>query len=166
MLNETEKGLLRAAERPALVDLDEEELLALHDRIRRARNKYSTLYRRRASARVARDQSRGRAHETNARTVVKAEAFEDALARVSQALARAARASAGELKRERIAAATRLRRDTVDVAPRRTTRAGSDVRAGAGAKAQRRTPAAKRASASARAATRRHQAKRAHRSAS
>ena len=50
MLNETEKALLREAEPKALATLDEDALLTLHDRIRRARNTYSKLYRRRASA--------------------------------------------------------------------------------------------------------------------
>src|SRR5689334_6012263 len=105
MLNETEKALLRDAEPAALAKLDEDQLLALHDRIRRARTKYTKLYRRRATKQVARDASRGRAEEVHERTAVKAEAFEVALARVSRALARAAKDAADELKAERLSAA-------------------------------------------------------------
>jgi hypothetical protein len=66
MLTETEKQLLLGTEAAALRDLDEDDLATLHDRVRRARNKYATLYRRRASARVTKDATRGRAHDVNA----------------------------------------------------------------------------------------------------
>ena len=85
MLNDTERALLREAD--DLDRLDEDELVALHDRVRRARNKYSKLYRRRASAQVSADASRARAHVAHARAAAKAELFEDALARVSRRLA-------------------------------------------------------------------------------
>ncbi len=91
MLNEQEKELLRKVEPDALRDLDEDELSAVHDRIRRARNKYSKNYRRQAAAQVGKDASRAKAHAKNARTAVKAEAFEDALARTSRRLAKLAR---------------------------------------------------------------------------
>src|SRR5215475_14149801 len=107
MLNESEKALLRQAERSSLASLDEDELIDLHTRVRRARNKYATLYRRRASKQVKADAGRVKAHAQHARTAVKSEAFEDALARVSQALAKAARASAAHLRAERLAAAKR-----------------------------------------------------------
>src|SRR5262249_18697264 len=102
MLNETEKALLRHAERSSLARLDEDELIELHTRVRRARNKYATLYRRRASSQVQRDAGRAKAHAQHARTAAKAEAFEDALARVSQALAKAARTRATSLRAERL----------------------------------------------------------------
>ena len=156
MLTETETRLLLDTEPGALQGLDEDELVTLHDRVRRARNKYSKLYRRRARERVAEDATRGRAHEVHARTARKAEVFEDALARVSRRLAGEAAASARALKAERLQAArrgvgrpTRPRR----VAPKATS-SGHE---------QRRTPARKRASAQARAATRRGQAARAAR---
>src|SRR5215468_4023389 len=107
MLNEGEKGLLRQAEGSALARLDEDDLIDLHTRVRRARNKYATLYRRRASAQVREDAGRAKAHAQHARTAVKAEAFEDALARVSQRLAKAARARAAALRAERLQAARR-----------------------------------------------------------
>ena len=100
MLNDTEKAVLRATEPEALDGLDEDELSELHDRVRRARNKYTRLYRRRAAEQVDSDAARGRAHAAHARTLVKAEAFEERLDVVSQHLAKAARASARELKAE------------------------------------------------------------------
>jgi hypothetical protein len=154
MLTETEKKLLRDTEPSALRDLDEDGLATLHDSVRRARNKYSKLYRRRARERVAKDAARGRAHDVNVRTARKAELFEDALARVSRQLARAAAEAAQQLKAERLQAAQRggskppaaSRRTAPKVAP-----TGHE---------QRRTPARKRASAQARAATRRKHAAR------
>src|SRR5262245_52864629 len=158
MLHDTEKALLREGERPALAQLDEDELLDLHDRVRRARKKYATLYRRRAGAQVKADADRAKAHAQHARTAAKAEAFEDALARVSQALAKAARASAAALRAERLAAAQRRPR-----APRRepTRRTRTNPSSGVRRRATKlRTPIGKRASASARSKTRRAQATR------
>ena len=158
MLNEGEKALLRQAESSSLALLDEDELIDLHTRVRRARKKYATLYRRRASAQVKEDAGRVKAHAQHARTAVKAEAFEDALARVSRALAKAARARAAALRAERLERARRQ-----EAAPRRKpskrTRVApsSGVRKGA---TRLRTPISKRASGSARATTRRAEAKR------
>jgi hypothetical protein len=157
MLNETEQGLLREAEPAAAAQLDEDALLDLHDRIRRARNKYSKLYRRRAQGQVVKDASRGRAHSAHARTAAKAEVFEDALARVSRLLAKAAKASAESLKAERLAAAK-----PSSGRPPKKSAAKSRAKK-APARKQQRTPIAKRAAASSRAATRRKQAARAAR---
>jgi hypothetical protein len=107
MLNETERALLRAAEPKQIKKLDEDELGELHNRIRRARNKYSKLYRRRAKEQVGSDRARGRASASHAKAARKAEGFEDALARVSTQLAKLAEAAAEELKAERLAAARR-----------------------------------------------------------
>ena len=157
MLNETEQALLRQVEPAELDGLDEDALADLHDRIRRARTKYSKLYRRRARAQVDRDATRAGAHAQHARTAAKAEAFEDALARVSRSLARAAKASADELKAERLAAARSVRGT-----PARGGRgtAGSGKVGSATGKAKRRTPISKRSSAADRAATKRTQAAR------
>src|SRR5262245_45269907 len=114
MLNESEKELLRQAEVSPLARLDEDGLLDLHTRVRRARNKYATLYRRRASSQVKADAGRAKAHAQHARTAAKAEAFEDALARVSHALAKAARTRATALRAERL-----VRAQTAPVSPRR-----------------------------------------------
>ncbi|SNS67084.1 hypothetical protein SAMN05443665_1007141 [Actinomadura meyerae] len=105
-LNEPETALVRETETAELTRLDEDGLADLHTRIRRARDKYSKQYRRTASARVEQYGGRGKARPKNRRNAQKAEVFEDALARVSWYLARAARRSAAELKAERIAAAT------------------------------------------------------------
>lgn len=160
MLNSTEAELLREAETSRLKQLDEDELVELHTRIRRARNKYSKLYRRRSSAQVKADRGRGRASRSHQRTSAKAEVFEDALARVSRHLARAARASADELKTERIAAARAQKTAKAKGASAgKKTDSGSKVE-GRSAKKKQRTPASKRAAASSRASTRRKQAKR------
>jgi hypothetical protein len=106
-LTEAELMLIRETERDSTAGLDEDELVELHTRIRRARNKYVKLYRREASARVSTYSSRGVARPKNARNAQKAEVFEDALSRVSRELAAAARRSAAELKAERLNAARR-----------------------------------------------------------
>ena len=65
MLNETEQALLRAVQPRELKRLDEDALTELHDRIRRARNKYSKLYRRaRASGLPPIDRGVGRVRRT------------------------------------------------------------------------------------------------------
>ena len=159
MLNDTEKLLLRATERGALTELDEDGLGDLHALVRRARNKYSKLYRRRAGAQVTEDGRRSSAHAQHARTLVKAEAFEEALGRVSSALAKAAKASAAELKAERLAAARSQPVPTKAAAtPRRSTPKG--VAARGGAPAARRNPATEKARASTKATGARRQAKR------
>jgi hypothetical protein len=75
-LTEGEWLLLAETKRAAMADLDEDELLALHTRIRRARTKYMSQYRRAASARVAEVGGRGVARPKNRRAAEKAEAFE------------------------------------------------------------------------------------------
>ena len=104
-LPEVEWLLVRETEPSALANLGEEELLELHQRVRRTRNKYVTNYRRGGSARVSAVGGRGKSYAQNARARDRAEVFEVALARVSASLSTAARRSAAELKAERIAAA-------------------------------------------------------------
>jgi hypothetical protein len=104
-LTEAELALVRETDRDRLAGLDEDALAELHDRIRRARTKYVNVYRRTGAATVQAKGGRGVAKERNARNAAKAEVFEDALARVSRALAAAARASATALRTERVAAA-------------------------------------------------------------
>jgi len=94
-------------------------------RVRRARDKYVKLYRREASAKVVEYGGRGKAGPRSTRNRGKAEVFEDALARVSRALAAAARRSARELRTERIAASQAER----NMAPPRATRPGGNRRA-------------------------------------
>lgn len=104
-LNESERLLVDETERDALAGLDEDAAVALHTRVRRARDKYAGQYRRGASARVATKGARGAARPANRRAALKAEAFEDALARVSRRVSVLAAASARELRDERLAAA-------------------------------------------------------------
>ncbi|HEY3090387.1 MAG TPA: hypothetical protein VGJ59_20240 [Jatrophihabitantaceae bacterium] len=108
-LAESERVVLLEAEKPGLLSLEEDDLIALHSRVRRARNKHVKLYRRQASTRVAGAGGRGAARPANLRNLQKAELFEDALARVSRQLAVVARRTAAELKAERLAAARAMR---------------------------------------------------------
>ena len=104
-LGKAEKDLLRQAETKRIARLDEDELIDLHKRIRRARNKYVGIYRRQGSAKVATKGGRGLAKEKNSRNAGRVEVFEDALARVSARLAEVAAESAEQLKADRLAAA-------------------------------------------------------------
>ncbi|NLV54982.1 MAG: hypothetical protein GXY13_05150 [Acidimicrobiales bacterium] len=157
MLNDAEQQLLRDVEPRALDGLDEDALSDLHDRVRRARNKYSKLYRRRAAAEVREAGARAKGHERHARTMIKAEAFEEALERVSRKLAAAAKASAAELKKERLAAA----RAAKAAAPKAARAAGGGKVAKGRKPAKKKAPVERKQVASARATKARTQAKRA-----
>jgi hypothetical protein len=104
-MTDAERRLVAETETAAIAALDEDELLELHSRIRRARTKYVTNYRRAAGGRVGARSSRGKAFAQNQRDRDKAEVFELSLARVSRQVARAAAQAAKELKDERLAAA-------------------------------------------------------------
>jgi hypothetical protein len=104
-MTEAEQLLVAETERDALAALDEDQLLELHARIRRARTKYVTNYRRAASAAVASRGGRGLSYPVNQRDRDKAEIFELALARVSRRVAVLAQHASDELKAERLAAA-------------------------------------------------------------
>ena len=123
-LTEAELALVRETDRDRLAGLDEDALADLHDRIRRARTKHVTIYRRTGAATVGAKGGRGVAKERNARNAAKAEVFEDALARVSRALAAAARSSATMLRAERVAAARAER----SAGPRRGPGSGPTAR--------------------------------------
>lgn len=105
-LGKAERDLLRETEDDRLAELDEDALVDLHRRIRRSRNKYVGVYRRAGSTKVKKKGGRGFANERNSRNAGRAEVFEDALARVSAALATAAAAEAEALKEARLAAAS------------------------------------------------------------
>jgi len=105
VLNDAERLLVAETERAELAALDEDAAILLETRIRRARNKYVGQYRRGASARVAEKGGRGMARPENKRAALKAEAFEEALSRVSSRVAALARQSAAQLRAERLAAA-------------------------------------------------------------
>lgn len=105
VLNDTERLLVAETDRDNLTALDEDAAIELETRIRRARNKYVGQYRRGASARVADRGGRGIARPENTQARTKAEAFEEALSRVSRRVAVLARQSAAQLRAERLAAA-------------------------------------------------------------
>jgi hypothetical protein len=101
-LSEDEYQLIRATKRKQLVDLDEDSLITLHTRTRRARNKHMKNYRQDAAQAVRRKGGRGAAGPATKHNAAKAEAFESALARVSRQLGIVAGRSAAELKDERL----------------------------------------------------------------
>ncbi|MEU5877053.1 hypothetical protein [Spirillospora sp. NPDC047279] len=115
-MSENELALVRETERARLQDMDEDGLLELHTRIRRARDKHVKLYRREAAGRVEEYGGRGVSRPKNRRNAQKAEVFEDALSRVSRHLAAAARRAAAALKSERLEAA-RAERHSGPAAP-------------------------------------------------
>jgi len=104
-LTDTQADLVRETEPKRMDKLDEDELLELLTRVRRARSKYVKLYRQTGASRVGLKGARGHARPGNAANAAKAEVFELALARVSARVDVVARASAEELKAERLAAA-------------------------------------------------------------
>jgi hypothetical protein len=103
-LTEAERLLVAETGRDALKQLDEDDLLELHQRVRRARTKYVKNYRRGASAAVADVGGRGLSYPRNQRDRDKAELFESVLATVSREVAVAARRASMDLRAERIAA--------------------------------------------------------------
>lgn len=107
VLNDNERLLVAETEPAQLATLDEDAAIALEARVRRARNKYASQYRRTASARVVEEGGRGKARPENKRAAMKAEAFEEALARVSRLVSVLARRASDELRKQRIAAARR-----------------------------------------------------------
>jgi hypothetical protein len=125
-LTEKELLLVRRTDPHQLAELDEDALADLHTRIRRARSKYVTVYRRHAAARVEKTGGRGKAYAKSSRSRAKAEVFEDALARVSERLAAAARESAAALRAERLAEAKRRGNPKPPKAP---ARPAADLRA-------------------------------------
>lgn len=111
-LTKTQADLIRETEPHRMDEFDEDALLELHTRVRRARSKYVKLYRQTGSQRVGMKGARGHARPGNAANGAKAEVFELALARVSGRLEVVARAAAEELKNERLAAAAAVRSST------------------------------------------------------
>ena len=105
VLSESERLLIAETDRAALTALDEDAAIELETRIRRARGKYVSQYRRSATAKVPESGGRGKARPENARARAKAEAFERALAQVSRRVAVLARQSAAGLREQRLAAA-------------------------------------------------------------
>jgi hypothetical protein len=155
-LSAKEQALVLETERKHLLTLDEDELGALHDRVRRARNKAVNVYRRQASAQVENKKARGKVSLGGRRSAAKVEVLEEALARVSARLATVARQSAAALKAERIAAARGDRQS-----PERSRQAGpANTATSPSRKARQRPPIETKAAASTRATGSRRQAAR------
>jgi hypothetical protein len=163
VLNETERLLIAEADREALAALDEDAALELQTRMRRARDKYVSQYRRAASARVAEHGARGGARPENALAAQKAEAFERALSQASRRVAVLARESAAALRAERLALARAARqRDwpgAGEMVPRQRRR-GPDAPANRTGDRALRNPASERERADTLAAGARRQARR------
>lgn len=75
-LTERQADLMWEAEPARMNLLGEDELLDLHTRIRRARNKYVGIHHRQGSARVGAKGARGKANRGNKRNAEKVEVFE------------------------------------------------------------------------------------------
>ena len=110
-LTDTQADLVRGTEPKRMEKLDEDELLELHTRVRRARSKYVKLYRQTGASRVGMKGARGHARPGNAANAAKAEVFELALARVSARVDVVARAAAEDFV---VAVACDGRRSGVD----------------------------------------------------
>jgi len=163
VLNDGERLQVGQTGRAELAALDEDAAIELETRIRRARNKYVGQYRRAASAAVSEHGGRGKAQPENTWAALKAEAFEDALSRVSRRVAALARQSAAELRSERIAAARAAKQGQAPGAWAAAPAAGQTGQAAAGAPTGDRTlrsPIMAKRRASTRAAGARRQAKR------
>lgn len=141
VLKRGELDLMREIEPDQMAQLDEDELLALHRRIRRARNKHTTNYRRKAARTVEEKGSRGAAKPKGAKDRLRAEAFEEALSRVSERLVEVAHEQAEQLKQERLAMAREGRWTGPESV---TSSAGSVTDAGRGREHQKTTGGQKR----------------------
>jgi hypothetical protein len=162
VLNDAERLLVAETGRAELAALDEDAAIELETRIRRARNKYVGQYRRAASAAVAEQGGRGKARPENRRAAMKAEAFEEALSRVSRRVAALSRQAAAELRAERLAAARAAKQGrgpAVGSVPA-AGRTGPAVTGEAAGDRALRSPASQKRRASTRAADARQQAKR------
>ena len=163
VLSDAERLLVAQTEAAELAMLDEDGALEFEARIRRARNKYISQYRRGASARVAEQGGRGAARPENKRAALKAEAFEEALSRVSRRVAVLARQSAAKLRAERLEAARAARQSrgpSARAAVSGASRKGPAVTAEPTGDRALRSPASEKRRASTRASGARRQAKR------
>jgi hypothetical protein len=163
-LNDADNDLIRETERARMAELDEDALVDLHKRVRRARNKYVKRYRREAAGNVQEKGGRGKARPKGKHNAAKAEVFEDALSRVSRQLAAAARRSAQDLRAERLAAARASQPAGPARAPGPRTAKKASARKATSSTADRdaraRTPATTKRVASSRATGARRQARR------
>ncbi|GAA3809562.1 hypothetical protein [Cellulomonas soli] len=105
VLKQSEADLVREIEPDRMAALDEDGLIDLHRRVRRARNKHTKNYRRGAAKQVEESGARGAAGPKGGKARLRAEAFEEALSLVSARLAAVAHEQAEALKVERLARA-------------------------------------------------------------
>lgn len=158
VLSEADKKLVLEAEPKRLKALDEDQLIDLHARVRRARNRHVKLYRREAGAQVGTDRARASASKKSRRNAARAEVFEETLARVSRRLGAEARSSADALRAERLEQA-RAAKGGSRKGTKRT--AGSGKASSAGRSPRKAVkPATKKTRSSTKAAGKRRQAKR------
>lgn len=171
VLTDAERLTVAETEAARLAALDEDAAIALETRIRRARDKYVGQYRRAASLRVPEQGGRGTARPMNMRAAMKAEAFEEALARVSRRVAALARQSAAALRKERLEAARAARQGRRSAGARsghpadsgraaRPDKGAQGTRARAAGQRALRTPASEKERASTQAMGDRRQARR------
>lgn len=158
-LSEKDRQLVLETEPKKLQKLDEDQLIDLHTRVRRARTRHSKNYRRGAGAQVSTDRARAAASKKNQRSAARAEVFEDALARVSRRLGAVARASADELRAERMALVKAAKGGSKG-SPSRSGKGSRKPKGSGSSKAKRRTPATERSRAQAKSSGKRRQAKR------
>jgi hypothetical protein len=160
LLTDAERMLVLETTAEAMADLDEDAVADLHNRIRRARTKYTGMYRRGASQRVRSAGGRGKAFGKNQLARDKAEVFEDALARVSRRLGVLAKQAADELKAERLSAAKAAKAGQKPVAEAAEPAAARATKPKKRGDAALKSPQTAKARASTRAQGARRQAKR------
>jgi hypothetical protein len=143
-LTAAEQSLALETERPRLLEHDEDALLGVLERVRKQRAKAVSQYRRGVGRSTPRQ-----------RHASKAEVWEAALARVSSRLAALAKASAAELKAERLAAAAKPSSTGTPSAAK-----GKTAPASASSRSRARQPVERKQVAGSRAAGQRRQAAR------
>lgn len=104
-LNDAERRLIQLTEPKELAKLNEDQAIELQDKVRRARNKAASQYRRPGARKVEQAGARGQVRGGVNKNALRVEAFEEALSRVSRRVATLSKESADALKAERIAAA-------------------------------------------------------------
>ncbi|MGN6694216.1 MAG: hypothetical protein ACTHN0_08565 [Aquihabitans sp.] len=166
-LTKGEQSLVMDTRPKKLDGLSEDQLLELHNRVRRSRNKYKKNARQGGARNVKAAGSRGGARKRNQDDARRREVFEDALARVSSRLAKAARKTADDLKSKRLAAAKKEKAARAKAKARaaekaKTKKAASKPKPKAAARGKRtstKTPVRKKAVAGQRATKARTNAK-------
>lgn len=104
-LPEAERDLVLQTGSEVLPQLSEDEVAELHTRLRKARNKHRSIYRRSAAARVEQAGARGTARPKNLGARERAEVLDEALVRVNRQLAKLAKQEQEALRQERLAEA-------------------------------------------------------------